>query len=252
MEGLSRLCIRRRLLTELDPSWVCIKVASYLEQGSRLENLSWRLWHLQNLIVDTNNAKSRHEFKKLSKCMEDKLDKEKDGMLISKRLQSETLDPDTDNFFDRSIEELSVPDFKGNHLTNMIGQRVAEKERNREASLNIPGTIKRMQFTFFVDQPLSLYSCPVKKLDTKSLAESSRKLHAGSLEKAYEATSAAAAGSASPPSVSTGPELDARAVPIPTPISALPELMRILFIRIRIRRLRLWAPMTNLARAMLR
>jgi hypothetical protein len=56
---------------------VCTKVASFLEQGQRLENLSWRLWHLQNLIVDTDNAKSRREFRKLSKCMGDKLDKEK-------------------------------------------------------------------------------------------------------------------------------------------------------------------------------
>lgn len=62
----------------LTQTWkVCTKVASYLEQGQRLENLSWRLWHLQNLIVDTDNAKSRREFKKLSKCMGDKLDKEK-------------------------------------------------------------------------------------------------------------------------------------------------------------------------------
>lgn len=36
-----------------------------------------RLWHLQNLMVDTDNAKSKREFKKLSKCMGDKLDKEK-------------------------------------------------------------------------------------------------------------------------------------------------------------------------------
>ena len=56
---------------------VCTKVASFLEQGQRLENLSWRLWHLQNLMVDTDNAKSKREFRKLSKCMGDKLDKEK-------------------------------------------------------------------------------------------------------------------------------------------------------------------------------
>ena len=31
---------------------VCTKIASYLEQVQRLENLSWRLWHLQNLMVD--------------------------------------------------------------------------------------------------------------------------------------------------------------------------------------------------------
>ena len=56
---------------------VCTKVASYLEQGQRLENLSWRLWHLQNLMVETDNARSKREFKKLSKVMSDKLDKEK-------------------------------------------------------------------------------------------------------------------------------------------------------------------------------
>ena len=61
---------------------VCTKVASFLEQGQRLENLSWRLWHLQNLMVDTDNAKSKREFRKLSKCMGDKLDKEK-GRCVS-------------------------------------------------------------------------------------------------------------------------------------------------------------------------
>ena len=62
----------------LTKTWkVCTKVAGYLEQGQRLENISWRLWHLQNLMVDTDNAKSKRDFKKLSKCMCDKLDKEK-------------------------------------------------------------------------------------------------------------------------------------------------------------------------------
>jgi len=52
-------------------------VAAHLEQGQRLENLSWRLWHLQNLMVDTDNAKSKREFKKLSKSMGERLDKDK-------------------------------------------------------------------------------------------------------------------------------------------------------------------------------
>ncbi|TFK18946.1 hypothetical protein FA15DRAFT_232742 [Coprinopsis marcescibilis] len=111
----------------LTKTWkVCTKVASFLEQGQRLENLSWRLWHLQNLMVDTDNAKSKREFRKLSKCMGDKLDKEKG----------------------RSIEELEAPDFKRNHSVELIRQRAAEKERIREAK---PGTIKRMQFTFSID-----------------------------------------------------------------------------------------------------
>ncbi|KAF8961654.1 hypothetical protein BDZ97DRAFT_1905490 [Flammula alnicola] len=134
------------------------KVASFLEQGQRLENLSWRLWHLQNLMVDTDNAKSKREFKKLSKCMGDKLDKEKG----------------------RSIEELEAPDFKRNHSTDMIKQRAIEKERNREASQNAqPGTIKRMQFTFSVDQPAQTTpSAPVKKPDTKPSAEFTKRTRA--------------------------------------------------------------------------
>ncbi|KAF7343920.1 hypothetical protein MVEN_01680700 [Mycena venus] len=115
----------------LTKTWkVCTKVASYLEQGQRLENLSWRLWHLQNLMVDTDNAKSKREFKKLSKCMGDKLDKEKG----------------------RSIEELPAPDFKRNPSTDLIRQRAVEKERTREASQHTPDhIIQRMQFTFAVE-----------------------------------------------------------------------------------------------------
>ncbi|KAJ8516200.1 hypothetical protein ONZ45_g6468 [Pleurotus djamor] len=134
----------------LTKTWkVCTKVASFLEQGQRLENLSWRLWHLQNLMVDTDNAKSKREFKKLSKCMGDKLDREKG----------------------RSIEELGAPDFKRNHSTDMIRQRAEEKERNREASSHLPGTIKRMQFTFSVDQPTPAVSQSVKKPDLKPSPE---------------------------------------------------------------------------------
>ncbi|KDR78208.1 hypothetical protein GALMADRAFT_224580 [Galerina marginata CBS 339.88] len=143
----------------LTKTWkVCTKVASYLEQGQRLENLSWRLWHLQNLMVDTDNARSKREFKKLSKCMGDKLDKEKG----------------------RSIEELEAPDFKRNHSTDMIRQRAVEKERNREASQNAqPGTIKRMQFTFSVDQPSQPASATlVKKPDTKPSAEFTKRTRA--------------------------------------------------------------------------
>ncbi|KAH9914081.1 uncharacterized protein BXZ73DRAFT_55169 [Epithele typhae] len=135
----------------LTKTWkVCTKVASFLEQGQRLENLSWRLWHLQNLMVDSDNAKSKRDFKKLSKCMSDKLDKEKG----------------------RSIEELQAPDFKRNHSTELLQQRAIEKEREREAS-HIGGPLNRMQFTFSVDQPFSIVAsvAPTKKPDLKPSPE---------------------------------------------------------------------------------
>lgn len=67
----------------LTKTWkVCTKVAAHLEQGQRLENLSWRLWHLHNIMVESDNAKSKREFKKLSRNMGDKLDREK-GKFVS-------------------------------------------------------------------------------------------------------------------------------------------------------------------------
>ncbi|KIY53563.1 hypothetical protein FISHEDRAFT_63320 [Fistulina hepatica ATCC 64428] len=143
----------------LTKTWkVCTKVASYLEQGQRLENLSWRLWHLQTLMVDADNARSKREFRKLSRCMGDKLDKEKG----------------------RSIEELSAPDFKANHNTEIIRQRAVERERNREASqAAAPGTIQRMQFTFSVEQPSPAQAIPAPKPDFKPDPQLSRHPQAG-------------------------------------------------------------------------
>jgi hypothetical protein len=68
---------------------------------------------------------------------------------------------------------LEAPGFKRNHSTDIIRQRAAEKERSREANLNgRPGTIKRMQFTFSVDQPTSTASAvTVQKPDLKPSAE---------------------------------------------------------------------------------
>jgi GATA-binding protein, other eukaryote len=135
----------------LTMTWkVCTKVASFLEQGQRLENLSWRLWHLQNLMVDTDNAKSKREFRKLSKCMSDKLDKEKG----------------------RSIEELQAPGFRRNHSTDVLQQRALEKEREREATNSGRG-LQRMQFTFSIEAPFEPNgpSPPTQKPDLRPSAE---------------------------------------------------------------------------------
>ncbi|KAJ3860421.1 hypothetical protein EV359DRAFT_20127, partial [Lentinula novae-zelandiae] len=99
-------------------------------------------------MVDTDNAKSKREFKKLSKNMGDRLDREKG----------------------RNISELSAPDFKHSHSTDLIRQKAVERERSREEAaqedaaavangLGVNGvggpgtrTIKRMQFTFSVNE----------------------------------------------------------------------------------------------------
>ncbi|KAI7880518.1 hypothetical protein K492DRAFT_237215 [Lichtheimia hyalospora FSU 10163] len=64
---------------DLSQTWrVCTKVKDSLENGSRLENLAWRLWFIHN-IMDTKT-----HFKKLSSSTTRKLDKEK-GSVQSKR-----------------------------------------------------------------------------------------------------------------------------------------------------------------------
>jgi len=71
----------------------------------------------------------------------------------------------------------------------MIKQRAAEKERNREVNQHAGGAIKRMQFTFSVDQfPQPLTNTPAKKPDTKPSAELSKRSRASALRVHHEDT----------------------------------------------------------------
>ena len=161
-------------------------------------------------MVDTDNAKSKREFKKLSKCMGDKLDKEK-GRFVIKRLQFYSIFSTLLYSLSaacRSIEELEAPDFKRNHSTDMIRQRAVEKERSREASQNAqPGTIKRMQFTFSVDQQAhqAPSSTPVKKPDTRPSAEFTKRTRAAARAQAGNEDSAMADGDAAPTTPTPAP-----------------------------------------------
>ncbi|OZJ06383.1 hypothetical protein BZG36_00671 [Bifiguratus adelaidae] len=72
---------------ELSKTWrVCTKVKDSLENGSRLENLSWRLWFLHHLLVDdSKNKQQTSHFKKLSTATTKKLDDEKKSALNQQR-----------------------------------------------------------------------------------------------------------------------------------------------------------------------
>ena len=85
----------------------------------------------------------------------------------------------------------------------MIRQRAVEKERSREASQNAqPGTIKRMQFTFSVDQQAhqAPSTAPVKKPDTRPSAEFTKRTRAAAARaQAGHEDSVMADGDAAPP-----------------------------------------------------
>jgi hypothetical protein len=85
-------------LEELSKTWrVCTKVKDSLENGSRLENLSWRLWFQHHLLVD--GAKGKSQFKKLSSMATRKLESEKGQSLsqmakAKKPIKKESKQPD--------------------------------------------------------------------------------------------------------------------------------------------------------------
>jgi len=62
----------------LSQTWkLCSKVASHLEQGKRLENLSWRLFHLHSMMTGESPNSRTQTFQRLSKETGRKLDREK-------------------------------------------------------------------------------------------------------------------------------------------------------------------------------
>ncbi|KAK9767965.1 hypothetical protein K7432_001778 [Basidiobolus ranarum] len=59
---------------ELQKTWrVCTKVKDSLENGNRLENLSWRLWYLHKKMID-QQKRSKTQFKKIAAATTRKLD----------------------------------------------------------------------------------------------------------------------------------------------------------------------------------
>ncbi|WAQ88336.1 hypothetical protein PtA15_9A463 [Puccinia triticina] len=62
----------------LSQTWkLCSKVAGHLEQGKRLENLSWRLFHLHAMMTGESPNNRTHTFERLSKETGRKLDRER-------------------------------------------------------------------------------------------------------------------------------------------------------------------------------
>ncbi|KAJ1555151.1 hypothetical protein HK096_008143 [Nowakowskiella sp. JEL0078] len=72
-------------LDELARTWkVCTKVKDALEGGSRLENLSWRLWHLHHQLVQSN-LMNDSQFSKLTKGYSKKLEREQEIESVYRR-----------------------------------------------------------------------------------------------------------------------------------------------------------------------
>lgn len=104
-------------------------------------------------MVEADNTKSKREFKRMTKSMGEKLDKEK-GRSVRFFIES----PISCSFpHQRSIEELQAPDFKGSDETSKVKQRADERERSRDAPHDAH-SMRGMQYTFPVAPPPAVHT----------------------------------------------------------------------------------------------
>ncbi|EST06863.1 hypothetical protein PSEUBRA_003656 [Kalmanozyma brasiliensis GHG001] len=147
----------------LTRTWrVCTKVAAHLEQGQRLENLSWRLWYLHDLMVENDDVKSRRDFKKLSKSTGEKLDRDKG----------------------RAIGELTAPPFRKTDSGEALRQKAVERQKLRALAVaKLQGkfrsggkqSMKEMQHTFALDPAVNFKQTTVGNKDaSKEYAQMQR------------------------------------------------------------------------------
>ncbi|KAJ7575641.1 hypothetical protein C8J56DRAFT_1063242 [Mycena floridula] len=119
----------------LTKTWkVCTKVASYLEQGHRLENLSWRLWHMQSFMVDIKSKR---------KGMEEKLNDDKNRNIIT-------------------------PDFNVDYLTDIsASEKRHVREANEFSDTGLPASnLLRFSSLFSTDFGPAALLCPAPTLTT--------------------------------------------------------------------------------------
>lgn len=134
---------------------VCTKVAAHLEQGQRLENLSWRLWYLHDLMVENDDVKSRRDFKKLSKSTGEKLDRDRG----------------------RAIGELTAPPFRKTDSGEALRKKAVERQKLRALAVaklqgkfrsSVGGSkqsMKDMQYTFALDPTVNFKQTTVGNKD---------------------------------------------------------------------------------------
>ncbi|GAN10010.1 macrophage erythroblast attacher protein [Mucor ambiguus] len=94
---------------ELSKTWrVCTKVKDSLKNGSRLENLSWRLWFIQNVLV-SNDVKSSHKYQKWSKKTTQQMEIEKElepTKPLKQQQQQFSVDQTPESVLDYSLDEI--------------------------------------------------------------------------------------------------------------------------------------------------
>lgn len=130
----------------LQLTWkVSSKVAAHLDQGHRVENLSWRLWHLRDVMVggDDWSADSRsggHGGNTISSADSQPHSAEANDKSKAKQISERTFNALSatvairlEGDRKRSIDHLSAPDFKWTNENDALRHKAIMRVKQREA-----------------------------------------------------------------------------------------------------------------------
>ena len=115
--------------SSLQLTWkVCSKVAAHLDQGQRIENLSWRLWHLRDVMVSRNGEGSSTPMVATSSSLAKRSeDEERMFNSISASIASKL-----DGERKKSMKELKAPDFRWTDTNDALRHKAIMRTKKRE------------------------------------------------------------------------------------------------------------------------
>ncbi|MCO5589929.1 hypothetical protein L7F22_043898 [Adiantum nelumboides] len=115
--------------SSLQLTWkVCSKVAAHLDQGQRIENLSWRLWHLRDVMVSGNGESSSSpmvatQSSLVKRGQDDEKMFNSISASIASRLEGDRKKP---------MKELKAPDFRWTDTNDALRHKAIMRTKKRE------------------------------------------------------------------------------------------------------------------------
>lgn len=127
--------------SSLQLTWkVCSKVAAHLDQGQRIENLSWRLWHLRDVMVSQNGEGPSTPMVTTSSSLTRRGEDDEKAFnsisaSIASRLEGDRKKP---------MKELKAPDFRWTDTNDALRHKAIMRTKKRELAASKRGksTIK--------------------------------------------------------------------------------------------------------------
>lgn len=175
---------------QLSKTWrICTKVKDSLENGSRLENLSWRLWHLHKNLLDSKPLHERQaDLRKVSSVTTRRLELDQRPTIAVANpgrdvIKKDEIEAKSSSFETRSVimdslRRLKLPSIPTTYLENGARQRLSEQcpKEGDTSAINVcrPKSVEESP----TDQPPLFKTNPAERknereMDSSSLSTSS-------------------------------------------------------------------------------